>query len=438
MNGQDLMLGLQALEPETIYEAEFGTFARRPVRRWTLIAALIGLMLLVLGCAWYRLHIRDLQIATAPMIVPEFDQDGQFLGPRQENSLVLTLSGWKDTPNYLADLEWYEYLQRHDPQGIVCRSMTVLGTLPEFSSEYDGYYVYADAMIAKVDEIAEKYDLKLMGPLCSFEDEAEFHAAVGADSIFTSIDYTADGGLCYESGCFLLNFDLKLPDQTLDGVYYYMKKDCFTAKLYLLGDQEWDCRPYRTAAGDEIMIARSPLDSRCWLICNTDDAMVSVMLEPSRQADHPGLSNDLLEQLADHISFQPKTNESKPYAAAPCRITLYEAVTDGQTGWIRLRLEADALTELPIHAGTIRLYSEGDSLTVPVSQSYDPVSRELTLAVFAPLTPGAPWNLELQNLTAELWDAPAFRWAPVWKSHGCWSFDVTFVEGDSPGGSPWS
>ena len=77
-----------------------------PRRRLWLVAAVIGLMLLLVGCTVaYVLRLQDMA----------FGQETQeaFEGDIR-NRTLLSLQGVKGTPGYQATKEWYEWLQTYD------------------------------------------------------------------------------------------------------------------------------------------------------------------------------------------------------------------------------------------------------------------------------------------------------------------------------------
>ena len=72
MNGKDIFLGLKYVGEDLIQEAEYGSFsaksekksasAKRVLKKPVLIAALIGLMLFLMGCAWVVMKMQDFKI----------------------------------------------------------------------------------------------------------------------------------------------------------------------------------------------------------------------------------------------------------------------------------------------------------------------------------------------------------------------------------------
>ena len=129
-----------------------------PPKRMWLIAAIIALILCLVGCAIvYVLAIEDMAFGNK---VREY-YDGST-----EEVTLLSLQGIKGTPGYQATKEWYDWLETYDTDGTVWDSHKAYGA--DFGDEYYTYGIYSQEMKEKLDEICEKYDLKLMGKM--YED----------------------------------------------------------------------------------------------------------------------------------------------------------------------------------------------------------------------------------------------------------------------------
>lgn len=102
MNGKDLLIAMGDISPKYYQEAEFETmaFSRKGIRRPLLIAALIAMMLLLVGCAVaYALSMQDIKIGEHSIMQTQGDSTDET-----EIQLdVLSLQGVKDSPNYLAN-----------------------------------------------------------------------------------------------------------------------------------------------------------------------------------------------------------------------------------------------------------------------------------------------------------------------------------------------
>src|SRR5699024_7768899 len=85
-------------------------------RRPLLIAALIALMLLLVGCGVvYVLKMQDLKLGEAQVTQDRWDNQQHTMVSQTVSQQTLTLSGLKGTPNYQAAQEWYEFEQTYDP-----------------------------------------------------------------------------------------------------------------------------------------------------------------------------------------------------------------------------------------------------------------------------------------------------------------------------------
>lgn len=109
MNGKDIFLGLKYVGEDLVEEAEFDSFPetekkkrsgiRTMGRKPLLIAALIGLMLFLMGCAWVVMKMQDLKIGHQEV---QTEQESIQLE-------VLSLQGIEGTANYLANQEWLQF-----------------------------------------------------------------------------------------------------------------------------------------------------------------------------------------------------------------------------------------------------------------------------------------------------------------------------------------
>ena len=132
MNGKDLFLGLKYVGEDLIDEAENQPFPsqvagaeepRKP-RRPLLIAALIALMLLLVGCGVvYVLKMQDLKLGEAQVTEDRWDNEQHTLVSQTLSQQTLTLSGLKGTPSYQAAQEWYEFEQTYDPDHKIINSI---------------------------------------------------------------------------------------------------------------------------------------------------------------------------------------------------------------------------------------------------------------------------------------------------------------------------
>ena len=149
MNGKDIFLGLNDVGDDLIERAEYSQFptkaekhvnTRRLIRRPFLIAAIIAMMLLLVGCAVvYILSMKEINIGQQQIHQDVFEYDpesGQaiaYLGQETVTEDVLTLAGIKGSPNYQAAQEWFSFKQEYDPDHSILYQLQKDGLVPVLS-----------------------------------------------------------------------------------------------------------------------------------------------------------------------------------------------------------------------------------------------------------------------------------------------------------------
>lgn len=237
MNGKDIFRGLQYIGDDLIENAETGQFpaqnqesgkTRRPIRRPLLIAALIALLLLLVGCAVvYVLKLENVKIGTGTEQRDYSLVDGVYVeDPHTVNTTTLSMAGLKGSNAYKACADFYAFQTKYTTDG---EEMGKAGTLPE------GYWDnYRDVMDAKAKELAEQYGLKPEGQLLAFRTTRNMCDALGVerfvrDSQDVSIDI--DEGSCYDTGNFYLWMKFVFPEDQgyevtqTNGALYWNRQD---------------------------------------------------------------------------------------------------------------------------------------------------------------------------------------------------------------------
>jgi len=234
-------------------------------RRILLVALAAALALLMMGCAVaYVLSLQELKIAEKPGI-RNFDEQGQWAEPTEVTEAVISLRGYPGSPNQLATREWYEFETTYDPE----KQLMPEGQ-PEGigNSHYFAYGCYTQEMAEKVDEIAEKYDLKLLSPeivVQRYQIEVMFEA-LGIDGVCheeNTAQVTTGAGYFYPEGNFKYEFELRLPEAENTWPYelwaelLYTQKDYFDPDYMGLDTELYEQWNYVTTHGNEVLIAMS-------------------------------------------------------------------------------------------------------------------------------------------------------------------------------------
>ena len=332
MNGQDLFRGLNYVSLEFIEEAETVTHLKPEkklfsLRRPVLVAALIAMLLMLVGCAIvYVLSMQEIHIGQQQTYQDVFEYDPDtgeaiaYIGQETVTEEVLTLAGIQGSRNYQAAQEWFAFKQEYDPDLSIAVERNKNGTVPEFPAEYASYNLYTQEMKDKLDEILAKYGLKLIGKTVPFRTEELVCKALGLENILVpgsnavmELDYAG----YQECGNLNMDFGVVLPDDGLKTQchIFYMHKNAFTEDVISLGEMEtWEEWNYTTASGEEVLIFRSPENWRGFIFCDMPNYTVTLRYtfihemygndaDGNMYVDREIMTDQQIERLADTIDF---------------------------------------------------------------------------------------------------------------------------------------
>ena len=325
MNGKNLLIDLGSISQKYYEEAENGNISAiakyKTFRKPLLIAAIIGLLMLLIGCAAYFYSLQQLVVIdhTKEVIavveedsskntteaVPETDA-----GPVVAEK-VLSLQGYEGSPAYLALQEWWEYAVDYTIQNPNLR----------FSSDYQRpeaytkYPCYSQDMVDKVDEICSKYGLHLLGKSTFIMDadgmEANGLSGVLSDKATPRCFY----GHLYEDGSFTASGELELSDgyeKTVQFQMHNIRKDAFyTGHLGLNNMSDYMQWNYKTPDGYTALLALS--DRTGLIFAENEGRFVSIIIEevPDEGMVFTGLPKEkqFLEMVCDCFVFCNLENE---------------------------------------------------------------------------------------------------------------------------------
>ena len=326
MKGEDLFLGLNYVNAKYIEEAENFTQLksekkRLSLRRPVLIAAIIGLLLLLVGCAAYFYSLQQLVVIdhtkeVVAAVEEDISQNATENVPETDSGppvaeQVLSLQGYEGSPAHLALQEWWEYAIDYTIQNPDLR----------FSSDYQRpeaytkYPCYSQDMVDKVDEICSKYGLHLLGKSTFITDAAGMEAN-GLASILSekAAPRCFYGHLC-EDGSFTASGELELSGDYEKIVQFQMhniRKDAFyTTHLGLNNMSDYMQWNYTTADGYTALLALS--DRTGSIFVENEGRFVSVIIEevPDEGMVFTGLPKEkqFLEMVCDCFVFSDLENE---------------------------------------------------------------------------------------------------------------------------------
>ncbi len=284
-------------------------------KRVWLIAAIVALMLLLVGCTVvYLLRMQDLKVGEYSFYVPtEYDEDGNVI-PHETHEPIIQLS--LQGSNMEALKEWKAFTNTYDPELKIANEVDRTGSAWELPDNYHlTYGCYSQEMVDKLNEIVEKYDLKLLSEYVGFNwwESRALLDSLSIDSLFYD-DSGAEywDGYLYLEGTFDINILLTLDmgDWTWEqGMveYRHSLKDCFdpiTGSMLESHDyQQWD---YTRKDGKTVLLVLNEGTARIY--ADLPEAFVSVYLDPVIwvQGEKTPMSREALEQFAELFDLDLK------------------------------------------------------------------------------------------------------------------------------------
>lgn len=303
---------------EAIESRDRKSTKRISMRRPLLIAAIVAIMLLLVGCAvMYVLRLQDMSVGKETY-TQTFDDSGKAIEPVEKEWDVLTPFGHSGDPIQLATKEWSDFLETYDPDGALMDNNL---DHPEIPNQYEyTYSCYTQEMVEMVDEIAQKYDLKLLGELITFQEwQSEiFLEESGIGSLIlpdSGAEMIGLSGLLYPPHNLRMEIGVKLKeiDTKLWAKVLYARKDYFPVNtlwgmdLSLL--QQWN---YTTRDGTVLLLA---LDHKgnCYIIADLSEAVMVLLVDGNFSGSaYPTaeeiMTKEQLEMVADvfDYSIQPQ------------------------------------------------------------------------------------------------------------------------------------
>lgn len=322
MTNQELLTILGNIRGEYIVEAQKlrsgearVAIRKLSLKRALLIAAIISMLLLLVGCAtvWIALQ----KISLGQTTIPQYHQEGWTVD-------LVSTNGYINSANYKATQEWVQFINTYDADRSLEQNKGHNGyVLPD---DYRVYNCYTAEMQEKVDDICRKYDLQLAGPCYFTKTPEDVFSAIRIYSIAkaaTEHDFSLSGGTYYRSGSFymvgMVNhlFEGRDTSDSILFVYAYDKKAVFFPDYVIFWDMDSvDSWEYTTKDGIDLTLAQN--SARGVIVADLGDSFVSVRLDfcyssPDGEvnANNP-CSRTEFEQIAEKFDYQISPKEPDP------------------------------------------------------------------------------------------------------------------------------
>ena len=331
MKAMDLLVGFGSVKDSYVISAEEfrqgkqkAKMKRLSTRKMWLIAAVIALMLLLVGCAVvYVLRMQNLKVGEYSFYIPtEYDEDGNVIPVEsQEPIIMLSLQG----TNMEALTEWVTFTNTYDQDGTILIEADGTGSEWELPDNYHlTYGCYSQEMVEKLDEIVNKYHLKLLSsyiPLNYYESSVLLNSLGLKGLVKTDPDVQVEygDGDFHIEGTFTLNMEISLDmgDWSWEqgsASYRYSLKDYFdplTGSMLESHDYtQWD---YTRKDGKKVLLVLNEGTARIY--ADLPKAFISIYLDPVICVDgnEVSMTQEALQQLAElfdlSIEPQPTTME---------------------------------------------------------------------------------------------------------------------------------
>ena len=273
MNGKDLFIGLGDISQKYYEKAEMETISpavtRKPLHKPVLIAAIIALLMLLVGCVTYLHKLEHLvvvnhttEVTSVPYVdMPEvpIEKSAETISETNASPFVsekvLSMQGYEGSPAYNALQEWLTYATDYVIRNPECRFQDDFQR-PE---AYIAYTCYSQEMVDKVDELCSKYGLHILGK-SEFIMDAEGMEANGLSGVLREdVTPRCFYGHIYQDMSFVASGELELSgdyEKTVQFQMHNIKKDAFyTVTLGLNNISDYVQWNYTTLDGYNALLA---------------------------------------------------------------------------------------------------------------------------------------------------------------------------------------
>ena len=274
-----------------------------PVRTFVALAAIVALMaaMTATAVALNLFGLRDLAFPDRTAIqIPHVDASTGDISYEDRVVDMISLQGYADTPENQACAEWNDFYwdyvsDKHfsnDPTGL--------------DPKYDVYSVYDQTMAEKLDEIVDKYGLKLHRAIEDVPDREAWLERFGptflSDMNIGFFGYAYDDGTCAFDG----DADLGPDYSAVSYQFRYSRKgylDTVSLNVGNLADyQDWD---YQTKDGVPVKLSLGPHRSFIWADLEEGFLFINVLNGTEGDETFAAVPIDQkgLESLADQFDF---------------------------------------------------------------------------------------------------------------------------------------
>lgn len=337
MKAMDLLVGFGSVKDSYVISAEEFRQGKQKAqvkclstRKMWLIAAVIALMLLLVGCAVvYVLHLQDMKIGEEVITQEAWTgPSGEYMPSTEWVNTQLSLQGYNGSPEQQALREWLDFKEQYDPDGTLMKenNMNESGVPEQYYITYD---CYTFEMMDKLNEILDKYHLNALGTWIYFDrwETPLFYNALQLDSLCrTDADVQRMAGYFSPEGSFHAVFGQTLAgDQEERLITYTYAKNSYFYPYYsaMLNIELWEEWHYTTADGSDVLLAT--YENALVIICDCGDGFIHIstennMLNPPFDNTAEPMTRQNAEKIADSFNYSISPQPCDPEEVEAMRV----------------------------------------------------------------------------------------------------------------------
>lgn len=328
MNGKNILIGLSYIDRKYIEESEEDMRPKKAAlkprrlstRRIWLIAAVIAMLLMLVGCGVaYALHLQSLKIGEETYTQNmHYEKDGSTVPPTEKIMQYISVAGPEGSKNQLAAQEWMDFQQSYDPDQSLWKAA---GDFQK-PAQYSSYDAYTTEMLDKIDEICGKYGLKLAGDSAIYQgnDTGVLEQILDFSSVVkenAGLEAELGGVRIEQCGNFNASYNATLvsPSATQEFsfmlTYDYHDKDYFCTRYLIIGDgenvQQWN---ETLPDGTDVLIVNDK-GGDAYILCDRADAFINITIRNvGAEWANPGdvMTRGDMKLIAQALNYSVKPN----------------------------------------------------------------------------------------------------------------------------------
>ena len=294
-DSKDRMLSQILLSSEISPAGKGARMMRKKVKPMVLVAIMV-IMVMLMGCAIFVMTLQDLKIGEFTYKQGDIlNSEGNIIKETYVTKDVISLQGIQNTPAYLANQEWLQFTQTYMPEA---------GEYWESEEDYWAYRVLDQNMVDKIDEICDKYGLKVIGkPWHEHIDCYQFLPIVGVENLLKA-DSPAKlhipSGRFFAGGSFTVYGALTMADgeTPLNLTYHCVKNDVFYDVFAYIPHDNVIEKNFTTSDNQPVLLLQSKKSGL--IMVDRGDCFITISVDLSDAVS--------LEEIANEFDFTVQVN----------------------------------------------------------------------------------------------------------------------------------